>query len=51
MYHYSCLMIFLIILKGGLVMATGMTTHSHVCGLTHDTVISFEIVTASGEYM
>ena len=32
-------------------MATGMTTHSHVCGLTHDTAVSFEIVTAEGEAM
>lgn len=34
---------------GGLCMATGMTTHSHQCGLTHDTAVSFDIVTASGE--
>lgn len=34
---------------GGLVMATGMTTHSHVCGLTHDTVLAYDIVTADGE--
>ena len=34
---------------GGLVMALGMTTHSHVCGLVHDTVTEYEIVTADGE--
>jgi delta24-sterol reductase len=34
---------------GGLVMALGMTTHSHVCGLVHDTVTAYEIVTAKGE--
>ena len=34
---------------GGLVMALGMTTHSHVCGLVHDTVTAYEIVTAAGE--
>ena len=34
---------------GGLVMALGMTTHSHVCGLVHDTVTAYEIVTADGE--
>ena len=34
---------------GGLVMALGMTTHSHVCGLVHDTVTAYEIVTAEGE--
>ena len=34
---------------GGLVMALGMTTHSHVCGLVHDTVTAYEIVTASGD--
>jgi len=34
---------------GGLVMALGMTTHSHVCGLVHDTVTAYEIVTAGGE--
>jgi delta24-sterol reductase len=33
---------------GGLVMALGMTTHSHVCGLVHDTVTAYEIVTADG---
>ncbi|MGD8607831.1 MAG: FAD-binding oxidoreductase [Myxococcales bacterium] len=34
---------------GGLVMALGMTTHSHVCGLVHDTVTAYEIVTANGD--
>lgn len=34
---------------GGLCMATGMTTHSHVCGLIHDTVVAFEVVTGKGE--
>ena len=34
---------------GGLVMALGMTTHSHVCGLVHDTVTAYEVVTAKGE--
>jgi delta24-sterol reductase len=34
---------------GGLVMALGMTTHSHVCGLVHDTVTAYEIVTADGK--
>ena len=34
---------------GGLVMAVGMTTHSHVSGLVHDTVTAYEIVTANGE--
>lgn len=33
---------------GGLVMALGMTTHSHRCGLVHDTVTAYEIVTADG---
>ena len=36
---------------GGLVMALGMTTHSHVCGLVHDTVVAYEIVTARGELL
>ncbi|MGB5811135.1 MAG: FAD-binding protein [Polyangiales bacterium] len=34
---------------GGLVMALGMTTHSHVSGLVHDTVVAYEIVTAEGD--
>lgn len=34
---------------GGLAAATGVTTHSHVCGLIHDTIVSWEVVTASGD--
>jgi len=34
---------------GGLAMATGMTTHSHICSLIHETIVEYEIVTASGE--
>ena len=34
---------------GGLAMATGMTTHSHVCSLIHETIVEYEIVTASGD--
>ena len=34
---------------GGLAMATGMTTHSHVCSLIHETIVEYEVVTASGE--
>lgn len=34
---------------GGLVLAIGMTTHSHVSGLVHDTVEAFELVMADGE--
>jgi Delta24-sterol reductase len=34
---------------GGLAMATGMTTHSHVCGLIHDTVLSYDVVLAGGK--
>ena len=34
---------------GGLAAATGMTTHSHVCGLIHDTIVAWEVVTAAGE--
>lgn len=34
---------------GGLVLATGMTTHAHHEGLIHDVVTAFEVVTASGE--
>eukprot|EP00505_MAST-04D_sp_SCG-Rhode-Island_P001588 Stramenopile-MAST_4_protein_1588 len=33
---------------GGLAMATGMTTHSHVSGLIHDTVLSYDVVLADG---
>ncbi|MCA9535995.1 MAG: FAD-binding oxidoreductase [Myxococcales bacterium] len=36
---------------GGLVLAIGMTTHSHVCGLMHDIVEAYELVTASGELL
>ncbi|MGB5348236.1 MAG: FAD-binding oxidoreductase [Polyangiales bacterium] len=36
---------------GGLVMALGMTTHSHVSGLIHDSVTAYEIVTAKGELL
>jgi Delta24-sterol reductase len=34
---------------GGLVLAIGMTTHSHVSGLLHDIVEAYELVTAQGE--
>lgn len=34
---------------GGLAAATGMTTHSHACGLIHDTIVEWEVVTAAGE--
>lgn len=34
---------------GGLVLAVGMTTHSHHCGLMHDIVEAYEVVTARGE--
>lgn len=33
---------------GGLAMGTGMTTHSHKVGLYHETITSYEIVTADG---
>ena len=36
---------------GGLVMALGLTTHSHVSGLVHDSVVAYEIVTANGELL
>ena len=36
---------------GGLVLAIGMTTHSHVSGLVHDTVEAYELVTAHGEIL
>lgn len=36
---------------GGLVLAIGMTTHSHVSGLMHDIVEAYEIVTAEGELL
>ena len=32
-------------------MAVGMTTHSHVSGLVHDSVVAYEIVTAKGELL
>lgn len=34
---------------GGLAMSQGMTTHSHRCGLVHDTVECYEFVTGEGE--
>lgn len=34
---------------GGLVLATGMTTHSHICGLIHETLVSCDVVLSSGE--
>lgn len=34
---------------GGLVLAIGMTTHSHVAGLMSDIVESYAVVTANGE--
>jgi Delta24-sterol reductase len=34
---------------GGLVLAIGMTTHSHVSGLMHDIVNAYELVTATGD--
>lgn len=34
---------------GGLVLAIGMTTHSHVSGLMHDIVEAYELVTANGD--
>ena len=33
---------------GGLAMAQGMTTHSHVCGLLHETVVEWELVLGDG---
>jgi delta24-sterol reductase len=36
---------------GGLSLASGMTTHSHVCGMVHDIIESYEIVTAEGELL
>eukprot|EP00949_MAST-11_sp_MAST-11-sp1_P003712 g3712.t1 len=33
---------------GGLVSALGMTTHSHVCGLIHETIVQLDIVLADG---
>jgi delta24-sterol reductase len=34
---------------GGLAMAQGMTTHSHVCGLLSETVVEYEVVSATGD--
>ena len=34
---------------GGLAMAQGMTTHSHVCGLVSETVTEYEVVTGAGD--
>lgn len=34
---------------GGLALTQGMTTHSHRCGLVHDTVQRYELVTGRGE--
>jgi delta24-sterol reductase len=34
---------------GGLAMAQGLTTHSHVCGLLSETVVEYELVTGAGE--
>ncbi|MBB6481847.1 FAD-binding oxidoreductase [Spirochaeta isovalerica] len=36
---------------GGLVLAIGMTTKSHITGLMHDIVEAYEIVTAEGELL
>ncbi|KIG18352.1 FAD/FMN-containing dehydrogenase [Enhygromyxa salina] len=36
---------------GGLAMAVGMTTHSHKVGLLSETVVAYEVVTASGELL
>lgn len=34
---------------GGLALSQGMTTHSHRCGLVHDTVVRYEFVTGRGD--
>lgn len=34
---------------GGLAAATGMTSHSHICGLIHDTILAYEVVLPTGE--
>ncbi|HVL00083.1 MAG TPA: FAD-binding protein [Dongiaceae bacterium] len=34
---------------GGLALSQGMTTHSHRCGLVHDTVMRYEFVTGRGD--
>jgi delta24-sterol reductase len=36
---------------GGLAMAQGMTTHSHVCGLLSETVVAYEVVTGTGDVL
>lgn len=36
---------------GGLALAQGMTTHSHVCGLVADTVVAFEIIDGNGNLL
>ena len=28
--------------------ATGMTTHSHICGLIHDTIVAYKVVLGDG---
>ena len=33
---------------GGLAMAQGMTTHSHICGLLHETIEEWEVVLGDG---
>jgi delta24-sterol reductase len=33
---------------GGLAMAQGMTTHSHICGLLSETVVEYEVITGNG---
>ena len=33
---------------GGLAMAQGMTTHSHICGLLSETVMEYEVVSGTG---
>ena len=36
---------------GGLSMSTGMTSHSHVCGLIHDTIVAYDIITGEGKLL
>jgi delta24-sterol reductase len=36
---------------GGLAMGVGMTTHSHKAGLFQESVVSYEIITPSGDYL
>eukprot|EP00928_Gymnodinium_smaydae_P072652 TRINITY_DN55981_c0_g1_i1.p1 TRINITY_DN55981_c0_g1~~TRINITY_DN55981_c0_g1_i1.p1 ORF type:complete len:546 (-),score=58.44 TRINITY_DN55981_c0_g1_i1:140-1777(-) len=36
---------------GGLAMAVGMTTHAHHTGLLQETVLSYDIVLANGEFL